>query len=413
MLHVEMLSTGDEVLHGQIIDTNSAWLSDYFFQQGLPLTARSTAGDDLQQLVEILTLRSRFADVLIVNGGLGPTKDDLSAEAAALALGVSLKERPEWTETMKTWFADRGREMAESNIKQAMLPEGAELIDNPVGTACGFSINLNDCLIFFTPGVPSEFKIMTAEQIMPRIRARFTLPEPPLCLRLTSFGRTESGLAQALDPLTLPENVVIGYRSASPIIEIKLTGPAEQRENMNALWQEVRAVVGENRLYEGVSNLPEEIARALKQRNLTVCTVEQFTAGLLHLQLSNAGAELKGGCCLSAVSPSLAALIDAARDAKRDYGADIALVVGARDSRFIDLALSTPDSTCAFRVGYNGYNYRLGTQQQTVAMLALDTLRRWLNGWKTPGTYEWLEVVELKSFDEPKISPDTATIDYE
>ncbi len=100
MLNVEMLSTGDEVLHGQIIDTNAAWLADFFFNQGLPLTRRNTVGDDLDALVAILRERSEQADVLIVNGGLGPTSDDLSALAAATAKGEGLILHPEWLETM-------------------------------------------------------------------------------------------------------------------------------------------------------------------------------------------------------------------------------------------------------------------------------------------------------------------------
>ena len=234
MLNVEMLSTGDEVLHGQIIDTNAAWLADFFFNQGLPLTRRNTVGDDLDALVAILRERSEQADVLIVNGGLGPTSDDLSALAAATAKGEGLILHPEWLETMTRFFAERGRPMAESNRKQAEIPASAEMINNPVGTACGFAIQLNRCLMFFTPGVPSEFKVMVEQEILPRLRQRFTLPDPPVCLRMTTFGRSESELAQSLNPLTLPPGVVMGYRSSMPIIELKLTGPANQRDAMLA-----------------------------------------------------------------------------------------------------------------------------------------------------------------------------------
>ena len=108
MINVEMLSTGDEVLHGQIVDTNAAWLADFFFNQGLPLTRRNTVGDDLDALVAILRERSEQADVLIVNGGLGPTSDDLSALAAATAKGEGLILHPEWLETMTRFFAEHG-----------------------------------------------------------------------------------------------------------------------------------------------------------------------------------------------------------------------------------------------------------------------------------------------------------------
>lgn len=112
-----MLSTGDEVLHGQIIDTNAAWLADVLFQQGLPMTSRSTVGDSLEALVSALQERSQIADVLIVNGGLGPTSDDLSSLAAATASGTALVLHEEWLQKMEAWFAGRGREMAASNRK--------------------------------------------------------------------------------------------------------------------------------------------------------------------------------------------------------------------------------------------------------------------------------------------------------
>lgn len=130
----------------------------FLFNQGLPLTRRNTVGDDLDALVAILRERSEQADVLIVNGGLGPTSDDLSALAAATAKGEGLILHPEWLETMTRFFAERGRPMAESNRKQAEIPASAEMINNPVGTACGFAIQLNRCLMFFTPGVPLNLR---------------------------------------------------------------------------------------------------------------------------------------------------------------------------------------------------------------------------------------------------------------
>ena len=137
MLNVEKLSTGDEVLHGQIIDTNAAWLADFFFNQGLPLKCRHTVGDDLDALVAILRERSEHADVLIVNGGLGPTSDDLSALAAATAKGEGLILHQEWLETMTRFFAERGRPMAASNRKQAEIPQSAGCVPCGSGPVCG------------------------------------------------------------------------------------------------------------------------------------------------------------------------------------------------------------------------------------------------------------------------------------
>ncbi|HCU0393884.1 TPA: nicotinamide mononucleotide deamidase-related protein YfaY [Klebsiella pneumoniae] len=397
MLNVEMLSTGDEVLHGQIIDTNAAWLADFFFNQGLPLTRRNTVGDDLDALVAILRERSEQADVLIVNGGLGPTSDDLSALAAATAKGEGLILHPEWLETMTRFFAERGRPMAESNRKQAEIPASAEMINNPVGTACGFAIQLNRCLMFFTPGVPSEFKVMVEQEILPRLRQRFTLPDPPVCLRLTTFGRSESELAQSLNPLTLPPGVVMGYRSSMPIIELKLTGPANQRDAMLALWPEVRKVAGDSLIFEGTEGLPAQIARCLQERQLSLKLSEQFTSGLLALQLSRAGAPLLASEVVPAQEETLAQAARWAAERRINHFAGLALAVSGQENDHLNVALATPDGTFALRVKFSATRHSLAVRQEVCAMMALNMLRRWLNGQPLASEHGWINVVDSLS----------------
>ncbi|HBU0694855.1 TPA: nicotinamide mononucleotide deamidase-related protein YfaY [Klebsiella pneumoniae] len=397
MLNVEMLSTGDEVLHGQIIDTNAAWLADFFFNQGLPLTRRNTVGDDLDALVAILRERSEQADVLIVNGGLGPTSDDLSALAAATAKGEGLILHPEWLETMTRFFAERGRPMAESNRKQAEIPASAEMINNPVGTACGFAIQLNRCLMFFTPGVPSEFKVMVEQEILPRLRQRFTLLHPPVCLRMTTFGRSESELAQSLNPLTLPPGVVMGYRSSMPIIELKLTGPANQRDAMLALWPEVRKVAGDSLIFEGTEGLPAQIARCLQERQLSLTLSEQFTSGLLALQLSRAGAPLLASEVVPAQEETLAQAARWAAERRINHFAGLALAVSGQENDHLNVALATPDGTFALRVKFSATRHSLAVRQEVCAMMALNMLRRWLNGQPLASEHGWINVVDSLS----------------
>lgn len=421
MLRVEMLCTGDEVLHGQILDTNAAWLANYLFEQGLPMSARMTVGDNLSALVAALTERSLRADIMIVNGGLGPTSDDLSALAAATATGEELVEHPEWLAKIQAFFAERGRVMAPSNRKQAQIPANAEMIDNPVGTACGFALQLNRCLMFFTPGVPSEFKVMVEQQIVPRLRERFDLPDPPLCLRLTTFGRAESELASQLDDMTLPEEVVLGYRSSMPIIELKLTGPAHERDAMELAWQQVRAVAGESAIFEGTEDLPTQLAQRLRQRPLTLAIGERFTAGLLTWQCQSAGMPVRGGEWIDApgigpgAASSAAGAISASNPAPADgerpllrqlaqqaqglaqrHGADLALVVGNMEQDNISLALHTPDGgyaqTVVFAVSIQRHG--LKTRQEMVSLMALNMLRRWLNGWPVYGEHGWIRVAE-------------------
>ena len=394
MIRVEMLSTGDEVLHGQIVDTNAAWLADILFQQGLPMTTRTTVGDSLASLITTLQARSHEADVLIVNGGLGPTSDDLSALAAARACGVELEMQQDWLEQMEAWFASRGRVMAASNRKQAEIPANAELIDNPVGTACGFALQLNRCWMFFTPGVPSEFKVMVEQQIIPRLKAKFSPPEPPICLRLTTFGRGESDIAAELEPLALPEGVVMGYRSSMPIIEIKLTGPASQRVAMEQVWQQVRLLLAECTLFEGTEGLPALLARELEQRSLQLAVSEQYTAGLLYWQLAAASMPLRGADILPARQETLEQQVTRTIDLAAQQQAALALSVGSLEQEEISVALHTPDGSFGQRVKFSTGRHNLETRQKVVAMMAMNMLRRWLHGSEVSTGYGWIDVVE-------------------
>lgn len=394
MINVEMLSTGDEVLHGQITDTNAAWLADIFFEQGLPLTRRNTVGDSLESLVNVLRERSEQADVLIVNGGLGPTSDDLSALAAATAKGEELVLHTEWLSHMERFFSDRGKVMAPSNRKQAEIPASAELVDNPVGTACGFAVQLNRCLMFFTPGVPSEFKVMVEKEILPRLRQRFTLPEPPICLRLTTFGRSESDLAQSLDHLVLPPGVTMGYRSSMPIIELKLTGPATEKAAMLALWPEVQRVTGENLIFEGTEGLPAQIARDLQARQLSLTLSEQFTGGLLALQLSRVSAPLLASEVVPSQEETLAQTAHWVAERRVKHFAGLALAVSGAEEDHLNFALATPEGTHALRVKMSTTRYSLAVRQEVCAMMALNMLRRWLNGKPVATEHGWINVVE-------------------
>lgn len=394
MIRVEMLSTGDEVLHGQIVDTNAAWLADVLFQNGLPMSSRSTVGDSLSSLVETLQARSEVADVLIVNGGLGPTSDDLSALAAAKACGVELVLHQAWLDNMEAWFASRGRVMAASNRKQAEIPANAEMLDNPVGTACGFALRLNRCWIFFTPGVPSEFKVMVEQQILPRLKQQFDLPDPPLCLRLTTFGRGESDIAAELEPLALPEGVVMGYRSSMPIIEIKLTGPAAQRVAMEQVWQQVRLLLAECTIFEGTEGLPALLARELKDRGFRLALSEQYTAGLLHWQLAAAEVPLSAAEILPAHQEGLEEQVQRTRALAAHQGTVLALSTGALEEGEVSLALHTPEASWGQRVKFTHGRHNLETRQKVVAMMAMNMLRRWLHGSEVSTGHGWIDALE-------------------
>src|SRR5437899_6383767 len=171
-MRIEVICTGDEVLTGKIVNTNFSYISQKLEDVGLSVSWETTVGDDRESLLLAFKLAGERADAVIVNGGLGPTIDDLSQEIAAQAAGVELALNDEWLTKMEGFFRRRNRVVPPNNRKQAMLPTTAEIIDNPIGTACGFAVDIGHARFFFTPGVPRELKRMLEEQIVPRLLAK-------------------------------------------------------------------------------------------------------------------------------------------------------------------------------------------------------------------------------------------------
>ena len=398
-IKIEMLSTGDEVLYGQIVDTNAAWLSDFLFAEGITITSRHTVGDDLLTLVETLQERSLHNDILIVNGGLGPTSDDLSAQAAAQANNESLILHEEWLKTLERYFLNRGRVMPATNIKQAMLPQSATLIDNPIGTACGFKMQLNHCLLFFTPGVPSEFKAMVRNSILPEIKANYPITESKLCYRLTTMGRTESDLGQAIETtVKLPDSITVGYRAAMPIIELKLTGPESKKSEMDNIWQKIKAIVADNLLYEGVvinqgeSGLAQVVSKLLNKSKQSIVVIEQQSAGMVSYQLLEANAPV----VKSEVVPFvMEEPIDYFSQILQNQRVDIALgIVNFQEKNTeFTLIIATIKQVLHFKLKYIGRSQSNKIQQQILTAIALDGLRRYLLNLPIVGPNVWLEQV--------------------
>src|SRR5881227_3485024 len=157
-MRIEIICTGDEVLTGKIVNTNFSYMAQKLEDFGLSVSWGTIVGDDREELLAAFQLSAERADAVIVNGGLGPTVDDLSQEIAARAAGVELELNQRWLETMEDYFKRRSRVMPPNNTKQAMLPAGAEVLENPIGTACGFAVTIGRAQFMFTPGVPREMR---------------------------------------------------------------------------------------------------------------------------------------------------------------------------------------------------------------------------------------------------------------
>lgn len=388
MLKIAMLSTGEEVLHGDILDTNAAWLSKRFFEQGFSLTKRSTVGDAQSALIEELLMLSFNTNIVVVNGGLGPTSDDLSAEAAAEAAEVPLVLFPEWLEKLTAFFAARGMTMPESNHKQAMLPQNATIIDNPIGTACGFKMEINGCTFYFTPGVPSEFKRMVDEQILPDMRVNYPDVLGQECSRWYTFGTSESGLADKLDKMVLPDGYMLGYRSYLPYIEVKLFGPKGDLDVRIKLMQMITRLI-DTHVVSIDQPMQHHVGHLINERKQSISVAEQSTLGRLSTWLHSSpeasnycghgwvlGHQVDVGYAGSDSLAAVLALVGATRD---KCATDIALATGKVTDRSFSVAIATPEGEWGQMLSFNR-QFSADDQATLITTVSADMLRRYLSG---------------------------------
>ncbi|NJN40690.1 MAG: hypothetical protein HC807_07565 [Gammaproteobacteria bacterium] len=231
---------------------------------------------------------------MIVNGGLGPTVDDLSQEIAAKAAGVELVLNEPWLAHMEAFFARRSRVMPPNNRKQAMLPVGAEVLDNPVGTACGFAVDIGKARFFFTPGVPRELRRMLDEEIVPRLLKKSGMQTAIYLKRFHSYGIGESRADTLLaDVVALaPEGAVkLGFRAHYPQLETKLAVRGRDmddiRRKLDRVEKEVRKRLGNYIVAEDDRTLEGVVLEALTSRQATLSTVEMFTSGQIAARFAH------------------------------------------------------------------------------------------------------------------------------
>jgi nicotinamide-nucleotide amidase len=285
-MRLEIICTGDEVLTGKIVNTNFSYMSQSLEDVGLSVRWETTVGDDRESLLRAFQLAAERADAVIVNGGLGPTVDDLSQEVAAQAAGVELALNEEWLARMEDFFSRRSRVMPPNNKKQAMLPVTAEVIDNPIGTACGFALDIGKARFFFTPGVPRELKRMLEEQVIPRLLARSGLQAVIHLKRFHSYGLGEShvdALLTGVEALVPDGSVKLGFRAHYPQLETKLTvrgtDKDDIRRKLEPVEREVRARLGNFILGEDDQTLEGVILGELTSRGGSLSIAETFTSG--------------------------------------------------------------------------------------------------------------------------------------
>jgi nicotinamide-nucleotide amidase len=335
-MRIEIICTGDEVLTGKITNTNFSYMAQKLEDVGLSVYWGTTVGDDREALLSAFQLASGRADAVIVNGGLGPTVDDLSQEIAAQAAGVDLVLHEEWLAKMQDFFSKRARTMPPNNVKQAMLPSTAEMLDNPIGTACGFALDIGKARFFFTPGVPRELRRMLEEQVIPRILERSGAPSSIYLKRFHSYGIGESHADQLLtgvETLDPDGGIKLGFRAHYPQLETKLTVRGADRAEIDAKLApavaEVRKRLGNFIIAEDDKTLEGEVLGALTAAGSTLTVVETFTAGAIAARVAHLpGAEtvFRHGT----VARHLGALFDVPLPSPLDQATTEAVVEAAR-----------------------------------------------------------------------------------
>jgi nicotinamide-nucleotide amidase len=292
-MRIEVICTGDEVLTGKIVNTNFSYMTQKLEDVGLSVAWETTVGDDRESLLLAFQLAGQRADAVIVNGGLGPTVDDLSQEIAAQAAGVDLVLNEAWLARMEEFFRLRSRIMPPNNRKQAMLPSTAEVLDNPIGTACGFALDIGKARFFFTPGVPRELRRMLEEQIIPRLLAQSGLQVAIFLKRFHSYGLGEShvdSLLAGVESLVADGSVKLGFRAHYPQLETKLLVRGKDMEDVRRklapVEREVRKRLGNFILAEDDQTIERIVLEQLGQRQATLAVVEMFTSGQIATRLA-------------------------------------------------------------------------------------------------------------------------------
>lgn len=293
-MRIEIICTGDEVLTGKIVNSNFSYISQKLEDYGFSPSWETTVGDDRESLLLAFQLAGQRADAVIVNGGLGPTVDDLSQEIAARAAGVPLALNEEWLTKMESYFLRRSRNMPANNRKQAMLPQGSEVLDNPVGTACGFAVDIGRARFFFTPGVPRELRRMLEEQIIPRLLARSGRQTAVHLKRFHSYGLGESradALLAGVEALDPQGAVKLGFRAHYPQLETKLTVRGkdmdEIRVRLAPVENEVRKRLGNFIVAEDEHTLEGDVIALLAGKGSSLSIAETFTAGQIAGRLAH------------------------------------------------------------------------------------------------------------------------------
>jgi nicotinamide-nucleotide amidase len=289
-----ILSTGDEITTGKVVDTNANYLAEKLAEIGIDLVSVITVGDVTDRLEWAWRTAIDMSDVVISTGGIGPTADDLTTETVARLADKKLWRDEASVEHMKRLFATINRVMPENNLKQALFPEGAEVIQNPLGTAPGFRLPVTQTghtsHLVVLPGVPREMKPMMENTVIPWIKANRGTDTVFAVRIFQTFGISESALDEAVAGLIKPEEARVSFRASFPQISLRILvegKPGEAERKLEELAARVRTKISDHVYAEGETSMEEVVGKLLSEKKITLAVAESCTGGLIGHRITN------------------------------------------------------------------------------------------------------------------------------
>ncbi|MFQ6132193.1 MAG: competence/damage-inducible protein A [Armatimonadota bacterium] len=410
----EVVSVGTELLLGDITDTNATYLCQRLAEAGINVYHRTTVGDNRERLCAALRQARARADVVIVTGGIGPTEDDITREAIAEVAGRPLREDPQAAQSIREFFQKRGRHLASTNIKQAMVPEGGRIIPNPHGTAPGIAIETEGTEFIALPGVPAEMRGMMQEWVLPHLQQRRGEVQELICsrtLRVTGLGESDVAerLKAILEAQTDPTIAPYAYPGE---VRLRITTMAASQEQaaarLAATEAELRAALGHRVFGADEQTLESVVGALLVERGLTLSVAESCTGGLIASRVTDVPGSSRyflGGAVTysdaekqrlldvpssmlethGAVSEPVARAM--AEGSRRSTGSDVAVAAtgiagpgGGTPEKPVGLvyiALSVEEGTACERLHLHGDRDQV---KWRTSQAALDMIRMWLLG---------------------------------
>lgn len=392
-MDAEIIAIGSEILLGATIDTNSAYLARQLAAAGVNLFRKSVVGDNTERIAASIKEALSRADLVICTGGLGPTLDDVTREAVALAFGRALEFRQDLLDQIAARFAAFGRPMSESNQRQAYVPAGARAVENPRGTAPAFIVESDEGTVIVLPGVPYEMRYLFEHAVIPYLRDERGVTDVILVKTLHATGLGESVIGEIIADLMVASNPTVGISAKQARYELRIGARAGSRPEAEALIAQAEATIRE-RLGQhliGDAPLPDSVAQLLKERDISLALYEGSAIAPVYraLAATPGGLDLLRGVVIhpldrptdeyAAAALAHAGAISSADRWRSDLGLGVQAASNIDEQGFtaVSVALSFPGGR---RQVSRRYDLRQPEGWEFVGTLGLDLLRRYLIG---------------------------------